>query len=226
MARPWKTIECVETPDGSLELRRQGEDDFLITIAGRVLMNSRANRSEIALAAKACAALAASEGPHLLIGGLGMGCTLRAALDALPTDAEVEVCEINEAITRWCRGPLRGVNGAALEDPRVRIETSDVSKYIAGCAADASHARYDAILLDLYEGPHARTDARSDPFYGERALAHTRTALASGGLFGVWSEAPDDAFERRLESAGFEVERLRPGRGGLRHNIYLASLPG
>jgi len=225
MARPWHTIESVETPDGTLELRQQGEDDFLITIAGRVLMNSRANRSEVALAEVACAALTERPQPRVLIGGLGMGCTLRAALDALPSDASIEVCEINDVTARWCGGSLRAVNHGALDDPRVRIEPSDVSRYIAGAASDRARPRYDAILLDLYEGPHARTDARRDPFYGEQALARTRRALAPGGLFGIWSEAPDEAFERRLERAGFALERRRPGHGGLRHTVYLGRTP-
>ena len=117
MAHAWETLESIETDAGPLELRRRGERDFLITVAGRVLMNSHANRSELALANLACRALADREAPRLLLGGLGMGCTLRAALDDLPSKAAVDVVELNPHVAAWCRGPLSGVNDQALEDP-------------------------------------------------------------------------------------------------------------
>jgi spermidine synthase len=221
VATPWKTLDRVETPDGPLELRQRGEDDFLITIGGRVLMNSRANRSELALAELGCAPLAERPAPRVLIGGLGMGCTLRAALDVLPADARVCVCEINPVIVEWCRGPLGAVHGQALDDPRTEIEAADVARSIERRAAEQSGA-LDAILLDLYEGPHAATDPRSDPFYGSRALSHAARALAPGGLLAVWSEDPDAAFAKRLAAAGFSCEQHRPGRGGRRHVVYVA----
>lgn len=207
-----------ETPDGRLELRRRGDDDFLVCLDGRILMNARQSRSERALAELACAALAGRASPRVLVGGLGMGLTLRAALDALPADADVEVVERNEVVADWCRGPLAAANGGCLDDPRVRLVLGDVAEAIAG------RRRLDAILLDLYEGPHAGTDARADPFYGRGAIAHARAALAPGGVFAVWSEDPDAAFEARLRRAGFTVERHRPGRGGRRHAVTLARL--
>lgn len=226
MARPWQTIETAETEDGRLELRQHGSGAFLIMIGGRVLMDSHANRSELALGELACSAMHRREDPLVLAGGLGMGCTLRAALDALPGRARVEVCEINEVIVRWCRGPLGSVNRGAMADARVRLRHGDVAKYIAQRARDRAAPRFDGIVLDLYEGPHANTDPKIDPFYGERALTNARHALSPGGAFAVWSEAPDAAFERRLLHAGFEVDVQRPGRGGRRHAVYLATLPG
>ncbi|HKJ25254.1 MAG TPA: spermidine synthase [Myxococcota bacterium] len=215
MAIPWQTVDRRETRDGALELRRRG-DDWLVTIGGRVLMNSRESRSERALAERACGAIAERPAPRVLVGGLGMGITLRAALDVLPASAEVGVAELNPAIVEWCRGPLAALNGAACDDPRVEIRLEDVARTI-----EASRG-LDAILLDLYEGPHARTPRR-DPFYGSAAIHRTRAALAPCGVFAVWSEDPDEGFEARLRKARFEVVRHRPGRGGgRRHAVTVA----
>jgi spermidine synthase len=161
----------------------------------------------------------------VLIGGLGMGFTLRAALDVLPRQARVVVAEIEPAIVRWCRGPLAGLTGNAVKDPRVRIEMADVTDLIA-LAARGDGALFDAILLDLYEGPRASAQARDDPFYGPRALESTRAALAPGGVFAVWSEDADPAFAKRLRAAGFSVATLRPGKGGPRHVVYLGDAGG
>jgi spermidine synthase len=221
MARPWQTVDKVETADGVLELRKRGERDFLILINGRVLMNSRESRSEHALGEQTCRAIAARPAPRVLIGGLGMGLTLRAALDALPPSARVVVSELNPAIIHWCRGPLGEPTSRAIDDPRVEIEIEDCAQVIARSAQEPA-LRYDAILIDLYEGPGAGTDPVHDPFYGSRALARTGDALLPAGIFAVWGEAPDRAFERRLRSAGFRVTRRRPGRGGLRHVLYQA----
>jgi spermidine synthase len=212
---PWKTLATVATADGALELRRRGDGAFLIVIAGRVLMTSNDRRSEQALATLACRSLAAPR-PRVLIGGLGMGYTVRAALDALPAAAEVVVAELTPEIEAWCRGPLAPLTGAALDDPRVRVVIGDVAREIAGAPA----GRYHAILLDLYEGPHAATQRKGDPFYGRAALAASRAALAAGGALAVWSEEPDDAFAHRLATAGFEVEAHRLGKPR-RHVVYL-----
>ncbi|MDP6979040.1 MAG: spermidine synthase [Myxococcota bacterium] len=222
MAIPWQSIGRAQTPQGELELRKRDEDEFLITIAGRVLMNSRANRSEQVLAQAACNALAGFDSPRVLIGGLGMGCTLRRAAEALPATATIEVCELNEVVREWCAGPLAELNGHVLEDPRVHVFIADVARTIEARAREKKSPRFDAIVIDLYEGPHPRTDATWDPFYGRVALDATRRALSKGGVFAVWSEAPDRAFEKRLEKVGFEVEKLRAGRGGRRHVVYLA----
>lgn len=223
MAQPWQTIDRVDTADGVLELRRRGERDFLIIINGRVLMNSSANRSEIALGESACRAVAARQSPRVLIGGLGMGLTLRAALDALPPAARVVVAEINPVVLQWCRGPLAGLTGSAVDDQRVTVVIDDVSSVIARASQPGAES-FDAIIIDLYEGPHAAND-RNDPFYGSRALKVTAASLSPGGVFAVWGENSDAAFERRLAAAGFSVERQRPGRGGLRHVVYLAQSP-
>ncbi len=221
MTRPWKTVDSVDTDEGTLELRQRGSREFLITVAGRVLMNSAASRSEVALAQVACAEIAERPAPRLLIGGLGMACTLRAALDSLPADARLLVVELNEAVLRWCRGPLAVLTDRAADDERVEIRIGDVADAITEAARPAA-TPLDVILLDLYEGPHPDSQARNHPHYGEPALARTRAALGANGILAIWSEHPDPAFERKLERAGFAVRRQRPGRGGLRHAIYVA----
>jgi len=227
MARPWTTLERVTTQEGPLELRRRGDDEFLITVAGRVLMASAAHRSEAFLASAACSRLTARPRPRVLIGGLGMGYTLRAALDSLPAAARVTVAELTPKVLDWCRGPLAALTAGAVDDPRVRVEIADVADLIAVAAAKgtakAGGEPWDAILLDLYEGPREASDELGAPFYGRRALETTRAALAPGGVFAVWSEDPDAAFEKRLAATGFRVERRRPRSGGPRHVVYLAS---
>jgi spermidine synthase len=219
VTRPWQTLEVVERPEGPLALRRRGEGDFSITLATRVLMTSAAHRSELALAEHACAPLAQRRSPRVLIGGLGMGYTLRAALDRLPPDARVLVCEIEGSVLRWCRGPLAGLTGCAVEDPRVEVREVDVAAAIADAAADRV-ARFDAIALDLFEGPRGTPAERDHPHYGGRALAAARRALRPDGRLAIWSEAPAPGFERLAARSGFEVELRREGRGGRRHVIY------
>ncbi|HVT58575.1 MAG TPA: spermidine synthase [Thermoanaerobaculia bacterium] len=213
-------------------------DEYVITLGGRVLMSSIAHRSESALADLACRRLARSERPRVLIGGLGMGFTLRATLDVVPKSATILVAEIDPTIVRWCRGPLATLTARATDDPRVNIQLADVATLIAAAAEAATkpiHAaarsvrpdtrpdpRFDAIILDLYEGPRHATQRDADPFYGRAALARTRNALTPSGLFAVWSEEPDPAFETRLTAAAFTWQRHRPGRGGPRHVVYLA----
>ena len=123
----------------------------------------------------------------------------------------------------WCRGPLAGLTKNAASDPRVTIVIDDVAKIIAQ-SAHAEARKFDAIIIDLYEGPGSDPDAKDDQFYGNRALMTTAAALAPGGVFAVWGENTDTAFVKRLAAAGFSVERLRPGKGGLRHVIYVARL--
>ncbi len=222
MTHPWKNLETVDTAEGPLALSRRGDREFLITIDGRVLMNGVANRSELALAELAChhPALADRSNPRVLVGGLGLGFTLRAALDALPAGAQITVVELNEVVVRWCRGPVSIATDGALEDPRVTVQVADVARVIATAAR--KRTAYDAIILDLYEGPHEATQRSNDPFYGAKALDTTRDALSRGGIFAVWSEEPDKAFEGRLTKAGFQTDRRRAGKGGRRHVIYLA----
>lgn len=218
MAKPWITLDRVATIDGPLELRQRGERDFLITLGGLVLMNSLANRSEIVLGQRGCQHLRHHAAARVLVGGLGMGCTLRAVLDTLPADAAVVVAELNPVVVDWCRGPLAGLTGGALNDPRVRVEITDVAALVGNTAAGV----FDAVIFDLYRGPHFHTDAQKDPLYGSRAIAKVRRALKPAGVFAVWGENPDEGFGQRLRAAGFAVTTERPGRGGLRHAVFLA----
>ncbi|MEO8700369.1 MAG: spermidine synthase [Kofleriaceae bacterium] len=199
--KPWVTLASVATADGPLELRRRGERDFLIVIAGRVLMTSSDRRSEEVLARAACTGLTGA--PRVLIGGLGMAYTLRAALDALPAEATVVVAELTAAVADWCRGPLAVLTRSAATDPRVTIVIDDVAHVIAGAAA----WHYQAIVLDLYEGPYAGAD---DPIFGAAALERIHAALAPGGVVAVWSEEAAPAFARRLAHR-FTVETMRDG---------------
>lgn len=217
--KPWASVGRAETKDGVLELKQRGPRDFLITLDGRVLMNSVASRSEVALGALACRGLSAVAAPRVLIGGLGMGLTLRAALDALPPGARVVVAELNAAIAEWCRGPLAALTDAALGDPRVTLELGDVMKVVRRAGQGD---RFDAIAIDLYVGPDAGARAKH-PLYGNAALSQYRAALRKGGVFGTWGEAFDAAYAQRLERAGFSVRHEKPGKGGLRHVVYLAT---
>lgn len=215
MTKPWSTLATVATAEGPLVLRQRG-DEFLIVIAGRVLMTSSARRSEEALATLAAAALGARTDQRVLIGGLGMAYTLRAALDAFPADARVVVAELTPAVVEWCRGPLAALTNGSASDPRVEIVIDDVAAVIG-----RGQARYDAILLDLYEGPNAATQRKDDRFYGGAALAKSHAALRPGGVLAVWSEDPDAGFARRFDAAGFDVTTHRAGKGGRAHIVYL-----
>lgn len=221
MTRAWTTLERQATTDGVLELRQRDADDFVICIGGRILMNSRSSRSETELGIRACQSLR-PEG-RVLVGGLGMGLTLRAVLDTLGPNARVTVAERHPVMVEWCRGPLAGLSKSVLDDSRLTLYVGDVADCIR--EASAGGEPYDAIVLDLFEGPHAATDAAADPFYGRLALERSWRALTPGGVLGVWSEAPEKHFERRLAAQGFGIESHRPGRGGLRHWIVLARRP-
>ena len=218
--RPWQVLERVNTKEGVLELRRRGERDFLMTIGGRVLMNSEHHRSEDVLAEVACAALEGKSRPRVLLGGLGMGCTLRAALDPLSPGAAVTMVDLNRAVVEWNRGPLGPLANLPLADERVRVVVDDVAQVI-GRARPGS---YDAILLDLYEGPHAAINRDWHPLYGSAALQRTRSALTPDGVFAVWSEEADRLFEQRLKTAGFAVTRHKGGQGGRLHVVFLAQV--
>ena len=221
MALPWKVLDTVTTKDGILELRQRGERDFLITFGGLILMNSSARRSEEALGRLGCRGLGEKEGARVLVGGLGMACTLRAVLDSLPATAQVHVAELNPVVVEWCRGPLAPLTAGAVSDPRVTVEVGDVSAVVHRIAATAPGS-LDAVIFDLYKGPHAKTDAQNDPLYGSRAIERVAAALGKKGIFAIWGENPDAGFESRLRKAGFTVSSSRPGRGGLRHVVWLA----
>jgi len=221
MTNPWQTIDSNDTADGLLELRQRNGSDFLITIDGRVLMNSWSSKSEMLLSKLACKLLNRKKAPRVLIGGLGMGCTLKAALDELPGDARVVVAELNPVVVKWCCGPVAALTGGAVDDPRVTVEIADVASLIRKSAMNGGDNRFDAIILDLYEGPCEAAKERGDYLYGETAIAMSGSALMPGAVFAVWSEDPDKAFERRLVRAGFTFKRHRPGRGS-RHVVYIA----
>jgi len=224
MAQPWKTIESISTDEGKLELRQRGERDFLIMIGSQVLMNSLANRSEVVLGQFGCGHLKESESPRVLVGGLGMGFTLKAVLDTLPATARVVVAELNPTVVEWCRGPLAALTENAVDDPRVTVEICDVARRIRRTAVNGGESRFDAIILDLSRAPHAKTHQSDDPLYGSRAIDNMRAALKPCGVVAVWGENYDEGFDKRLRSAGFTVTTDRPGRGGLRHVVFMAHL--
>lgn len=224
MAQPWKTIDTISTNEGILELRQRGERDFLITIGPQILMNSLSNRSEVVLGQLGCGHLKESRNPRVLVGGLGMGFTLMAVLDSLPGSAAVVVAELNRTVLEWCRGPLAVLTKNAVNDPRVTVEIGDVARRIRMTAETGGESRFDAIVLDLYRGPHAKTDQRDDPLYGCRAIENMRAALKPYGVVAVWGENYDENFDKRLKGAGFTVTTNRPGRGGLRHAVFLGRL--
>ncbi len=219
MALPWKILDRFETEDeGILELRQRGIGDYLICVGKQVLMNSKSQRSEVALGQLGCREVKKHPAPRVLVGGLGMGITLRAVLDELPEKAQVLVAELNPRICDWCLGPLSELTGGAANDPRVKIEVGDVSTLIRHSEPDS----FDAIILDLYRGPGPQTDKLKDPIYGSHAIERTRSALVPLGIFAVWGENPDPGFEGRLSAGGFNVRCERPGKGGYRHAVWLA----
>jgi spermidine synthase len=223
MTRPWQIVDSIDTDEGLLDLRQRGETDFLITIDNRVRMNSSANMSEIVLAELACEPLKnKKKNPRVLVGGLGMGFTLKAAIDNLPADAEVVVAELNPIIVKWCRGPIAHFTSRAVDDPRVKVVIDDVASIIRYAAMKGKKNRFDAIILDLYEGPYEGDQGRGEYLYGDMALELSSSALKVGGVLAVWAEDPDKAFEKRLKAARFAFNRQRPGRGGRRHVVYIA----
>jgi spermidine synthase len=221
MAQPWHTIERVFTETGILELRKRGERDFLITMGGQVLMNSMANLSEVALGQLACDHLKHSTRPLVLVGGLGMGYTLKAVLDTLPAAGRVVVAELNPQVLAWCRGPLAALTNHAAADARVNVEICDAAQLIRRYAKADAEEKLDSVILDLYTGPYVRSHERDDPLYGSIAIKTTRAALKPGGVFAVWGENYDAGFAKRLAAAGFVSTRHRAGRGGVRHVVYL-----
>ena len=225
MAIPWKIVDSIATPEGLLELRQRGVKDFLITIGPCVLMNSSAHRSEVALGRLACSDLQRRDSPRVLVGGLGMGYTLRAVLDTLPETGRVVVAELNPVVPVWCRGPLADLTDHAVDDPRVTIEIVNVAGLVRKSARAPGNEGFDAVVFDLYTGPDAGSHKRNDPLYGSIAIDNVRAALKQGGVFAVWGEQYDAGFFQRLQAAGFTVTTERPGRGGLRHVVYVARMP-
>ena len=219
---PLEHLDTAQVPGGDeLRLMRRGVD-FMIVLDRNELMNSRMSGSEEALAVMTCARLGGRMAPHLLIGGYGMGFTLRAALGALGPGAKVTVAELVPEIIDWARGPMAGLAAGCLDDPRVELVIGDVAAAIAG-----GRGRYDAILLDVDNGPDGLVRAANDGIYSAAGLASAKAALRPGGVLAIWSAAPDPAFTNRLRDCGFAVEEVavrgRPGGKGPRHVIWLAT---
>ncbi len=215
-------IDKAPTPGGGKELKLYQHDKDFIIIAGTLeLMNSRAHESEDALARLAVEKIKSQENPRVLVGGLGMGFTLRAALDGLPKTAEVLVAEIVSAVVRWNHGVLGGLTSHALQDPRVRVYEVDVAELIKKAKGE-----YDAILLDMDNGPAGLSLESNDWFYGFKGLHTLAGALRPGGVLGIWSAGPDNQLTYRLKNVGFLTEeigvRARPGGKGAHHSIWLA----
>lgn len=215
-------IGVAAVPGGDeLKLFRRG-DDFTIVVGQGELMNSRTSGSEEALATIACERLAGRDAPRLLIGGYGMGFTLRAALKALRADAAVTVSELVPEIIAWARGPMAKLTDGCLGDPRVRLLVGDVAALIRD-----SLGTYDGILLDVDNGPDGLTRKANDQLYSKEGLRAAKAALQPGGLIAFWSAAGDKAFAKRLREAGFAVEevsvRARVNGKGPRHVIWIAT---
>ncbi|MCP4658688.1 MAG: hypothetical protein GY856_25030 [bacterium] len=221
---PLETLGRVTTVDGKELVLYHRDGVFHIRIDGLELMSSRAHGSEQMLARLACGLLEGIAGPRMLVGGLGLGYTLRAALDCLGADAEVVVAELFPAVVEWNRGPLAHLARHPLKDPRVTVEETDVRALLG-----RRSAAFDAILLDVDNGPAALTLTSNQWLYTAPGLAAIRRSLKGAGILAIWSPTRDAAFVRRLRRAGFEVRSetvsARGHATGPRHTIFLASRP-
>ena len=218
----WTLLDVapISQSTGELRLYKRGEE-FSIRIGSSELMNSREHGSEDALGELACARIADRPRPRVLIGGLGMGYTLRAVLHGLGGEAHVVVAELVEAVVVWNRGPLGALAGHPLQDDRVTVREIDVARIIR-----EERCGYDAILLDVDNGPRGLTRKSNDRLYGLNGLSEAFLALRPGGVMAVWSAGPDPAFAQRLRKIGFTVDeirvRARGVHGGAWHTIWLA----
>jgi spermidine synthase len=219
--KPQRTLGRASTPDGGEIVLYERDGAFTIRVNGLELMTSRAHGSEEDLA-RLTLAKVRSKRPKVLVGGLGMGFTLRAVLDAVPKSAKVMVAEILPAVVAWNRNELAHLAGCPLEDHRVAVVERDVDEIIA-----AGPSAFDAVLLDVDNGPAALTVSENERLYGPTGLAAIHRCLRPGGVLGVWSADPDRAFEKRLVKAGFKVSTetvpARRGAKGPKHTIFIAS---
>jgi len=222
----WVQLGTARVPggDGELRLMQRGAE-FSIFAGADELMGTRLSGSEEALASLTAARLQGRARPHILIGGLGMGFTLRKALAVFGPDARITVAELTPEVVDWARGPLAGIHGDSLSDPRVTLYTGDVGDLI-----EDAPSRYDAILLDVDNGPAGLMRTANDDLYDHYGLREAHAALRPGGILAVWSASPEPVFTQRLRAAGFRVEdhRVRAnGRNtGPRHVVWLATKAG
>ncbi|MDH5470368.1 MAG: hypothetical protein OEX75_07240 [Gammaproteobacteria bacterium] len=219
---PWTLLDSTQVPGNGGELcLYQRNNEFSIKITGRgELMNSRVHDSENALAEYTCARLVNCAQPRFLIGGLGMGFTLAAALRHLGGQAQLVVAELVPAVVTWNRGPLGECAGHPLRDPRVTVKETDVARLLV-----AGEQTYDAILLDVDNGPEGLTRKENDWLYSISGLSEAYAALRPRGLLAVWSAGPDNSFLQRLRKTGFDVDEVRVhahGSKGARHIIWFA----
>jgi spermidine synthase len=220
---PWEKLDTARVPgtDGELRLMRRGTE-FSIMLGTNELMNSRLSGSEAALATLAAKKIEAVAKPHVLIGGLGMGFTLRAALAVLGGGARIVVSELVPAVVAWARGPMAKIFGDSLSDPRVSIREMDVTEIIR-----SQRSKFDAILLDVDNGPEGLTRQANDALYNSSGLEAARAALRPGGVLAVWSSGPNASFSKRVAAVGFDVNEVQvraTGRGGgARHIIWIAT---
>ena len=222
---PLEHLDSAQVPGGAeLRLMRRG-CDFMITLDRNELMNSRMSGSEEALATMTAERLPGRKGQRWLIGGYGMGFTLRAALAALGPDARLTVAELVPEIIAWARGPMAALTAGCLDDPRVTLVEADVALQIA-----KERDAYDAILLDVDNGPDGLVRAANDRLYTRGGLAAAKAALRPGGVLAIWSAAKDPVFACRLRKAGFAVDeiqvRARSNGKGAKHTIWFAAAPG
>ena len=220
--KPRVKIATARTPDGGEMVLYQHDRDFSIKINGQDLMHSRQHESELELARLGCAHLAGRKAPSILIGGLGMGYTLRQALDMLNPHAQVVVGELLGAVVEWNREFLGELNGQPLENERVDLKTGDIIELIS-----RSKNRFDAILLDIDNGPNAMTDSGNRRLYGYEGILACRRALRKQGCLAVWSAKPSKSFEQLLMSCNFHVRRFRvpahKGKKSQSHFVWVAS---
>jgi spermidine synthase len=202
--KPRVRIATTRTPSGGEMVLYQHDRDFSITINGHDLMHSRQHESELALARLGCAHLVGRKSPSVLVGGLGMGYTLRQTLDMLSPHAQVVVAELLGVVVEWNRQFLGILNGQPIEDQRVKIETGDIVELISG-----SIGKFDAILLDIDNGPNALTDPRNNRLYGHEGLRSSRRALREKGCLAVWSSEANKEFEQLLMLNSFHVRRFK-----------------
>ena len=219
--KPLELLAQTLSPDGSVLKLVRRDDEYLILADRAVLMSSRMHGSEEAMAKLACHHVRTLQQPSVLIGGLGMGFTLRATLDLLAQHATVTVVELLPAVVEWNRGPLAPLAASPLNDSRVRVETGDVALTLR-----SGRSQLDAILLDVDNGPAAFTSTNNVALYDDRGIATAHAALKKKGVLAVWAAHDDGKFQQRLRRGGFDVQvqrvRSRLKKGGPRHIIFLA----